>query len=159
MADLTNKYNTKLSKEDEAKFQQWAADNNRLGDLTNYDMRGWWKQNAAQDAAAQGDARGHFTDEFKKPNHPTFSDESMYHGVDGNKGGTWGTKDGKDTFTPSKTNLDNMSAQDMKDYFATVEPDAQLMLPQTRSQKWYDNSTPPTADAVPAAPPAAAADD
>lgn len=149
MADLTSKYNTKLSKEDEAKFQTWATDNNRLGDLQNYDMRGWWKQNGTQDT------RGHFTDEFKKPNHPTFSDESIYHGTDGNKGGTWGKNGEKDTFKPSKTNLENMTAADMQDYFAKVEPDAELVLPKTRSEKWYDNSTPAAADGAATAAPAA----
>lgn len=150
MADLKDKYNTKLSKDDEAKFQEWASANNRAGDLTNYDMRGWWQQNGTQAA------NGHFTDEFKKPNHPTFSDESIYHGVDGNKGGTWGKNGEKDTFTPSKTNMANMSAQEMQSYFAKVEPDAQLVMPKTRSEKWYDNTTPLSNDVPPTAPAAAA---
>lgn len=156
MVDMTDQYNTKLSKPDEEKFQSWAADNGRTADLENYDMRGWWKQNGKTDAQAQGDDRGHFTDEFKKPNHPTFSDESKYHGVDDNKGGTWGTKDGKDTFTPSETNLKNMTPEELKDYFSKVEPDANLILPepkpdasatpaapaapQSRGDRWYGNN-------------------
>lgn len=142
MADLTDKYNTKLSKDDEAEFQEWAAANPRLGNTYDYDARGFWKSGAGTAA------NGHGSDEFKKPNHPTFSDESMYHGVDGNKGGTWGKNGDKDTFKPSKTNMDNMSAADMQDYFAKVEPNVELVMPKTRSQKWYDNSTPATASAA-----------
>lgn len=145
MADLSEKYNTKLSKEDETLFQQWAATNPRLGNTYDYDARGFWKSGAG---AADN---GHGSDEFKKPNHPTFSDESMYHGIDGNKGGKWGKNGNKDTFTPSKTNMENMSASDMQDYFSKIEPNAELVMPKTRSQKWYDNSAPTDADNVPPA--------
>ena len=104
MVDMTDQYNTKLSKAEEEKFQTWAEENGRAADLENYDLRGWWKQNGKQDS------RGHFTDEFKKPNHPTFSDESKYNGVDGFKGGAWGKAGEKDTFTPSKTSDNQVTA-------------------------------------------------
>lgn len=139
MADLTAKYNTKLSKDDEAKFQEWAAANPRLGSTYDYDARGFWKSGAG------ASDNGHGSDQWKKSNHATFSDESAYHGVDGFKGGKWGKKDGKDTFTPSKTNMENMNAEQMKDYFSKVEPDAELVMPsKSRAEKWYDNS--PNAD-------------
>jgi hypothetical protein len=80
---------------------------------------------------------GHFPDTYKKPNHPTFSDESIYHGKDlgldnGMKaeGGHWDTGDNeKLTFTPGKTNLMFHSAQDLIDYFAKYEKNVQLNLP------------------------------
>jgi hypothetical protein len=130
--DFTDKYNTKLSKDDEAKFQSWAEQSGHAGDTRDYDMRGWWKKNGSN---GQTDERGHFTDEFKKPNHPTFSDESKYDGADGNKGGKWGGTDDAPTFTPSQTNLKNMSADELQDYFSKVEPDSKLVLPQSKGAK------------------------
>lgn len=97
--DFTDKYNTKLSDSDEAKFQEWAQKNNRLGDLFDYDMRGFWKSGDAQAA------NGHFPDTYKKPNHPTFSNESQYDGSklpDGSiaHGGSW---DGDKFIPPADT--------------------------------------------------------
>jgi hypothetical protein len=125
--DFTDKYNTKLSADDEKKFGKWLQDAGKEGDLKDYDLRGWWKENGQQDD------RGHMTDEFKKPNHPTFSDESKYDGVDGNEGGHWGGTDEKPTFTPSDANLKNLTADELKSYFARVEPDAELKLPEKAS--------------------------
>lgn len=83
--DFTNKYNTKLTPEEEIIFQREWVD--KLGDLYDYDARGAWK--AYRDGRIDFDERCHLTDEFKKPNHPTFSDESIYHGIDGHIGGKW----------------------------------------------------------------------
>ncbi len=121
--DMTGKYNTKLNAADEKAFQEWAAKNGRANDTYDYDLRGAFKNGAAQSE------NGHLPDTYKKPNHPTFSDQSMYHGVDGNVGGTWGRQDGKDTYTPSETNLKNMSPAELQQYFQSVEPDAILNLP------------------------------
>lgn len=121
--DLSDKYNTKLSGADEAKFQEWAKDHPKLASTYDYDARGFFKAGAGEAA------NGHGSDEFKKPNHPTFSDQSKYSGVDGNAGGTWGKEGDADTFTPSATNLKNMSPEQLKRYFAKVEPGAKLFLP------------------------------
>jgi hypothetical protein len=122
--DLSNKYNTKLSEADETKFQQWAAANPRLGNTYDYDARGFWQ------AGAGAADNGHGSDQWKKPNHPTFSTGSQYHGVDGFQGGQWAqSQDGSYSFAPSATNLQNLSADEMKDYFQKVEPGNRLMLP------------------------------
>lgn len=95
-------YNTELLPEQETKFLEWANANKRLQDLADYDMRGAWLANTGQSG------NGHYPDTFKKPNHPTFSDQSRYHNTDsplGGKfvGGSWGrSADGKDTYTPSR---------------------------------------------------------
>lgn len=94
---------TTLSKEDEAKYRAWMqrsgqtkadgqnVDSNFTG--TDYDYRGFFKKYGAVNVQ-QGQ---HFTDEFKLPNHPTFSDESIYAvGPNKAKAGHW---DG-DTFIP-----------------------------------------------------------
>ena len=123
--DLTNQYNTKLSPTDEATFQQWSTANPRLSNTYDYDARGFWK------AGAGTSNNGHGSDQWKKPNHPTFSTGSQYNGIDGNQGGTWGKQpNGSWTFAPGKTNMQNYSEDDLKDYFDKVEPSNKLLLPQ-----------------------------
>jgi hypothetical protein len=129
--DYTDKYNTPLSPAEEDQFQGWTARQSKaIGrdvskDTYDYDLRGWWKANGGPDLEG-----GHLTDQWKKPNHPTFSTGSMYHGVDGNDGGEWGKRsDGSWTFAPGKTNLQNFSAGELQDYFKRVEP-SNVLLPQ-----------------------------
>jgi hypothetical protein len=128
--DYTDRYNTKLTPSEEAAYQAWAAKQGRQADTYDYDMRGAWKSGAS----AGDDPRGHYPDTYKKPNHPTFSDQSQYHGVDGMQGGTWGGTDAAPTFTPSATNLAMMSPAQLQRYFQQVEPDATLILPQRTAQ-------------------------
>jgi hypothetical protein len=116
-------YNTPLSPQEEAMFQAWAQKMGRLGDLHDYDLRGAWKANA-KDAM-----NGHLPDTFKKPNHPTFSQESRYHGIDGALGGKWTQKGSRWVFQASPYNLQNMPADALQLYFKHVEPDATLILP------------------------------
>ena len=116
--DYSARYNTQLAPADEAKFQAWAAANNRTRDLYDYDMRGFWQ------SGAQLDDRGHGVDTFKKPNHPTFSNQSQYHGPE-TPGGVWGP----DSFTPSVHNLSMMSAPALQRYFQEREPNYRLVIP------------------------------
>jgi hypothetical protein len=118
--DFTNKYNTKLSPEQETQFLNWAAANNRLNDVADYDMRGAWANGIAADANA------HFPDTYKKPNHPTFSNESIYHGVDGYEGGQWSKKADFDAFTPGRTNLEMRSPQELEQYLKQSDPNVIL---------------------------------
>jgi hypothetical protein len=125
--DFSAKYNTPLGPQGEAQFQQWTQQQSKaLGrdvgnDSYDYDLRGWFAKNGPQDLSG-----AHLTDEFKKPNHPTFSDQSQYHGADGMQGGAWATKpDGSFTFTPGRTNM--YSADELGDYFKKVEPGNQLV--------------------------------
>lgn len=107
--------------------------------MYDYDLQGWWLAN--QNANLKG---GYLTDTYKKPNHPTFSNESMYDGLrpdDGGwddrlKGGQW-EKNGKKNvkgedlynFTPGATNLQMYQPQELMNYFKQVEPDHSLILP------------------------------
>ena len=112
--DFTDKYNTELSADDEIKFQKWAKKTGHSGDTYDYDLRGAFKSGASRSD------NGHLTDEYKKPNHPTFSDQSKYHNVDGNVGGKWDEVDGKTRFTPGDSN--HLSTEELKQYFKKVEP-------------------------------------
>lgn len=113
-------YDTRLSPADEARFRMEFPDPRSTAD---YDMRGAWK------AGATKAPNGHLPDTYKKPNHITFSDESMYHGQGGNMGGRWQELPGnKWSFTPGPTNLRNTSIPQLQQYFQQHEPDAQLIL-------------------------------
>lgn len=120
--DFTNKYNTKLSAKEEAQFQQWANKEGKSGDVYDYDLRGAWKE--LNSGSMKADDRGHLGDKYKKPNHPTFSDQSVYNGKDGFVGGKWGKEGNADTFTPSKTNV--MTDAELTKYFKEREPNAKL---------------------------------
>lgn len=47
----------------------------------------------------------HFPDTYKKPNHPTFSDESIYSTQE-TPGGHWDNQNGKDVFYPSEWQIE-----------------------------------------------------
>lgn len=123
MSDLSDRYNTQLTPQDEALFQAWADHGGRVGDLRDYDLRGAWK------SAAKEAMNGHLPDTYKKPNHPTFSIESIYNGVDGAMGGKWTQKGKRWVFEASPYNLQNTPADALQLYFKHVEPDAALVLP------------------------------
>ena len=122
MADFTDRYNTKLSEPDEKLYQLWLKTLPKEQQNTyDYDMRGAW-----QAGEGQGD-NGHFTDKFKKPNHPTFSSESIYNVADGQYGGEWFNIFGRDVFVPSETNLTQNDSEWLRKYFTEAEPSALLM--------------------------------
>ncbi len=69
-------YGTQLTPEEEARFSSWRKTMPpRLQSDSDYDLRGFWKKNP-NFSLDRPDA--HMTDEFKLPNHRTFSNESMY---------------------------------------------------------------------------------
>jgi len=75
----------------------------------------------------------HFTSKYKRPNHPTFSDESIYHN-DKQKGGQWYQYNGKWYFQPSEYNLTQYSKEELQKYFKEREKDAVLVLPEEKKQ-------------------------
>jgi hypothetical protein len=122
--DLSDRYNTQLSPEEEAAYMKWAKENNRLEDSYDYDMRGAFRKGIT------ADPNGHFPDTFKKPNHPTFSDQSQYHGVDGMVGGSWLRQGEQDAFQPGPANLHWRPLERLQNYFTDREPNAVLLPPR-----------------------------
>ncbi len=120
--DYTDQYNTELSPKEQSQYNQKFSP----GDSYDYDMQGWFKANPDANPNEPG---VHYPDTFKKPNHPTFSDESQYHGVDGFQGGSWGKENGKDYFIPGPTNLQNHGAEGLQQYFKKTEPTIDLRMP------------------------------
>lgn len=73
----------------------------------------------------------HFPDKYKKPNHITFSNDSIYHS-DMTPGGKWEEKEGKWHYTPSGYVLAQHGEEKLTNYFKDFEPDAVLHLPKRR---------------------------
>jgi hypothetical protein len=119
--DMSNQYNTQLTPEQEAAFQKTP----HAKDVFDYDARGEFLA-----GADRNNPTGHGQDTFKKPNHPTFSSGSKYHGVDGHVGGEWtDLKDGSWQFAPSQTNLQMNSPEFLQNYFKDREQGNRLVLP------------------------------
>ena len=122
-------FDTQLSQENEQRFNNWLAqESQRRGrdmsqDIADYDLRGYWLNGGYQDTTG----RGHMPDTYKKPNHPTFSDESIYHDGRNYVGGMW---EGDSVFVPGATNLRVHGAANLQNYFNTVEPNVKLRLPR-----------------------------
>jgi len=129
-------FNTPLTDTERNKYQSWldyqtgwnGSDPTHASD--DYDMQGFWKK--------YGDTTisGHFTDEFKKPNHPTFSEESQYSGAPSAWGGTYqgGTwADDGSSYTPSAEMLRTTHSLDkLKAYMSQYEPDVKLNLDRVK---------------------------
>jgi hypothetical protein len=118
-------YDTKLTPEEERVFLQWAQEQSKLAgrnvlmDLGDYDLKGYWKEYGNEHKL------GHGPDKFKKPNHPTFSNESIYSGKE-HEGGFW---DEQGSFHPSEWNLKNIGGYDrLKSYFDKYEPGVKIVL-------------------------------
>ena len=85
-------YETKLNPEDEKKFQSWLDKNHKEGKIAhgdyrfykekgygyNYDFRAAYKDNEKSEVNTV-DKQWHWGDVGKKPNHPTFSNQSKYY--------------------------------------------------------------------------------
>lgn len=124
--NFTTKYNTILTPDEERQFVQWVVQNKRGGDMYDYDLRGAWRE--LNSGAMSADERGHLGDKYKKPNHPTFSDQSIYSGVDGYQGGKWEQlPSGSWSFTPTNTSL--WAPQELQEYFSRAEQGNTLVMP------------------------------
>lgn len=89
----------------------------------DYDMDGYIKKYGKPDTGK------HLPDEFKLPNHITFSNESKYS-KSGQEGGKWiESENGSWDFYASPFNLKQYSKEKLKQYFKNFEPNSRLHLP------------------------------
>lgn len=78
-------YETSLTPQEEQAFAQWKQQYAPRDSGQDYDLRGAFKAGLQPDPQT-----GHWSDQFKKPNHPTFSNLSQYAvGADAAKAGSW----------------------------------------------------------------------
>lgn len=77
-------YDTNLSAADEARFKDWKQKYAPRDTGEDYDLRGAFKAGLKPDPKS-----GHWPDTYKKPIHPTFSNESQYAGNRPDLSGHW----------------------------------------------------------------------
>ena len=81
-----NDYNTPLGHLEPA-YQMYRSNLGDQGNDQNYDLRGYWLNNVFMKNNGEHIKGENFTDFYKKPNHPTASDESQY--MIGKPAGNW----------------------------------------------------------------------
>jgi hypothetical protein len=142
--------NTPLNPTEMNAYHKWARSIGRdpAKEEKDYDLRGYWKDIVVgnpdlpdrlketvgkwQNEYRRHPGAGHFPDLYKKPTHPTFSDESIYHGpalsgVDENLGGHWDMEN--HTFTPGPSNLAHHSPEEIRKYFTRTDPTFKVIIP------------------------------
>ncbi len=129
--DYSAHYNTPIPPDQLAAYNAWIASQKALGknpenDKYDYDVNGFFLSGAATSP------NGHGSDQFKKPNHPTFSNESQYAGSGGNLGGEWLNAGNQSYYNPSPLNLKFRPQGQLQQYFNQVEPDVMLLNPPQR---------------------------
>ena len=82
----------------------------------------------------------HGSDVGKLPNHPTFSDQSIYSS-DKHPGGVWREEDGKVSYTPSLNMVQSGNMPGLAEYMSRFEPGVQLRAPIPVSKKVYEKSS------------------
>lgn len=106
-------FDTKLSATDEEKFQQWKVKVAPNDSGNDYDFRGAFKAGLAPSG------NGHWSDQFKKPNHPTFSNESIYAGQRPDLAGSW---DGEKFIPPAAAPAVALGAPKAGDFLDSETP-------------------------------------
>lgn len=135
-----DEYNTLLKPAEERRFNRWVTKESKrqgrdiLMDMGAYDVRGFWKSGDHK----RMDQDNHGSDAWKKPNHPTFSNQSRYHGTDGWYGGNW-TEDAG--YQPSKQTLQLYTPDYYKWMFGT-EPNRPEHLDMSRYESGINTPTP-----------------
>lgn len=78
---------------------------------------------------AEPDERGHLTDIGKRPNHITYSTDSIY-AKNGPQAGEWRDNNGIWEFHAAPINIQNAGSREkLIEYFQKYEPEAKLFLP------------------------------
>jgi hypothetical protein len=112
-------FRTGLSRDQQAGYDAWrSALPKGLQNTEDYDLAGAYLDSVGMSG------NGHFTDQFKRPNHITFSDQSQYSSPE-NHGGTWDEIFG--TYTPGAANLRYRTSDDIARYIKEREPGTRYM--------------------------------
>lgn len=90
-------YDTALSPAEEKDFQEWKKKYAPKDSGADYDLRGAFRAGLKPDGKT-----GHWEDTFKKPNHPTFSNQSQYADDAPSRAGAW---NGEKYIPPSKLGM------------------------------------------------------
>jgi len=125
-------YDTTLKGKQIQGYQDWAKASGKdpVLEEKDYDLRGFFLEHPEPMRPGE-----HGIDKFKKPSHPTFSDESKYSGQGTAKGGHWVQKGKEWYFHPGPTNMRNFTRQQLQEYFDTQETsDTHLAWPDGKKR-------------------------
>ena len=102
VVDLNTIAPTKLTAAEQVEFEKWKSKlPTNLQHEGDYDLKGLWKSNPN----VKPSANLHFPDTYKLPNHPTFSDESIYFNPNTKKyAGKWQETDNSWDYIPYDEN-------------------------------------------------------
>ena len=131
-------YDTHLTRKEKQEFNNWVSQQKEEGNILpednfeDYDMQGFWKNEVLNNTEyATATAETHFPDKYKKPNHPTFSNESIYYNEEtANQAGHW---EG-DTFVSSDGQATGYAADINNLYTGTLKA-----CPNTTTRKYTKN--------------------
>lgn len=149
-------FNPRLAGGDAA-FQSWYMQNTLEGqsgvpytDKLDYDYYSFYRNGEYRDKSFN--IEQHFPDTYKRPTHPTFSDESIYS-VPGNEGGHWigeryipakKTKMQEGGFTRQDA-IDFLFGDDEEESVASVSPvvnnAAEAVFDKSREQRQYEQDS------------------
>lgn len=137
MQGPTDKIGTKLPADKEKKYQEWrSALPKNLQYEGDYDLRGLWLDNPN----VKPSANLHFTDKYKLPNHPTFSNESKYFNKSNkDKAGRWQETDSSWNYIPFNPNVKDTMVEKKNPRKNALAPDSS----DRAAQEWmlsYINS-------------------
>lgn len=140
-------YNTKLSISDARKFYKWIAEISKVKgkniletDGNVYDFPIFWLKFIKNKQTKLMTKEEHFDDIGKKPNHLTFSTQSIWHNaLDFNniklKGGKWKKIKNKWIFMPSQQQIvDGQKVIELYNLFKTVEKNSILVFPKSKTK-------------------------
>lgn len=123
----TPSFDTILNSDQESAFRQWKARYAPNDSGADYDLRGAFRAGVTPDPKS-----GHWPDTFKKPNHPTFSDESIYASVAPERAGHWNG----DQFVAPGQPLRLMPVDPLEDF------DAYNAIEDEKEARGYDPADP-----------------
>ncbi len=151
-----NTYDTQLTPEELMGYNTFAqkyakSKNFKIEDLTrDYDLQGYYKKHKGVDLPEIITPELHLNDEFKKPNHITFSNGSIYSTPE-HTGGQWKNEkedeSGAWSFIPTEYNLKNTPTNKLQEYFNTYEKGSNLILPNMKKKYAFGGQTNSTINA------------
>ncbi len=124
--EWADSFNTPIPEDKFWEFMRWMQEESSIKgrdmfrEMDVYDFPGYWANIKKHTEPTE-----HYPDTYKKPYHPTFSDESIYHGKAGLIGGHWEENEKKWTFKPGRTNLGFHGKKGIVDYLRN-EPDVTI---------------------------------
>jgi hypothetical protein len=118
----------------EVDYLKWLQDQTKIqGRDVSKDEEDFKLKKHFDTLKASSEEGGHLSDQFKRGNHPTFSDQAEDSVPVINQGGSWTQDDAIPTgwkFKPSQKNIENAgSAADLQRYFNEVESPEALDIP------------------------------